>query len=84
MNPLRVEEFLQVGDEARYEGGVAEDFKQDCNDGCDCHNFPFIDLMDLAIAANHWLSSVKNMTQSGALLINIARKIALQTVTSLI
>jgi hypothetical protein len=40
--------------------------------------------MDLAIAANHWPSSVKNMTQSGALLINIARKIALQTVTSLI
>lgn len=54
MNPLRVEEFLQVGDQARYEGGVAEDFKQNCNDGCDCHNFPFIDLMDLAIAANHW------------------------------
>ncbi len=82
MNPLRVEEFLQVGDQARYEGGVAEDFKQNCNDGCDCHNFPFIDLMDLAIAANHWPSSIKNMTQSEALLINIARKIPLQTVTS--
>ena len=82
VNPLWVEEFLQVGDEARYEGGVAEDFKQNCNEGCNCHNSPFIDLMDLAIAANHWPSSIKNMTKSGALLINIARKIALQTVTS--
>jgi hypothetical protein len=38
--------------------------------------------MGLVIAANHWPSTIKNMTQSGALLINIARKIALQTVTS--
>ena len=77
-----MEEFLQVGDQPRYEGGVAEDFKQNGNDGCNCHNFPFIVQMDLALAANHQPSSVKNMTGSGALLINIARKIAPQTVTS--
>ena len=76
VNPLRVEEFLQVGDQPCYEGWVAEDFEQDCNDGCDCHNFPFIFQMDVAIAANHQPSSIRNRTQSGALLINTARKIS--------
>lgn len=82
VNPLRVQDFLQVGDQPRYEGRAAENFKQNGNNGCDCHNFPFMVQMDVALAANHWPSSIKNMTQSGALLINIARKIALQTVTS--
>ena len=62
MNPLRVEEFLQVGDQARYEGGVAKDFKQNCNDGCDCHNFPFIVQMVVALAANHQPSWIRNRT----------------------
>ena len=78
----RVEEFLQVGDQPRYEGGVAEDFKQNCNDGCDCHNFPFIFQMDVAIAANHQPSSIRNGTQSGSLLIKPLEKSPDKGVTS--
>jgi len=74
-----VDGLLKEGDETGYQGRTAEDFYQQGNNCCDCHDSPFFEIW---IAANHWPLLLKNVTESLELLIKDSRKIAFPSVTS--